>query len=143
MSQRDQTELREPPMPYDDLAWSLEFDSDESGVHLLGMRCQDCGTVMAGRRYACSTCISRNLASARFGPGGVLYSFTHVHVSPVRSEPYTIGYVDLDGGVRVLALADVDPASLACDLRVDLVLGESDWFVRPANVPESAGEEER
>jgi uncharacterized OB-fold protein len=48
------------------------------------------------------------MEEARFGPAGVVWSVTTIHVpSGKREAPYTLAYVDFDDGPRVLAhLAD-------------------------------------
>ena len=43
---------------------------------------------------------------------GRLYSWSTVHVSASRATPYTLGYVNLDDGSRVLALLDGNPGEL-------------------------------
>nr|WP_306238745.1 OB-fold domain-containing protein [Ornithinimicrobium sp. HY1745] len=87
---------------------------------------------MPGRRYACSNCMRTDLSTHRFGPAGILYSYTKVHVSPSSQEPYILGYVDLDEGVRVLAIVDGEFDDLHCDQPVELALVPSgDWAVRP------------
>jgi uncharacterized OB-fold protein len=66
-----------------------------------------------------------------FGPRGTLYSYSTVHISASRKVPYTIGYVDFDNGVRVLAQIDADPSTLACDLPVEVRAEADRWFVVP------------
>src|SRR3546814_10819332 len=46
---------------------------------------------------------SSDFQCVEVGPEGVLYSFSTVHVSSSQPVPYTIGYVDFPGDVRVLA----------------------------------------
>lgn len=42
-----------------------------------------------------------------FGPGGIVWSSTVVRVPvPGRTPPYTVAYVDLDDGPRVLCHVD-------------------------------------
>lgn len=67
-----------------------------------------------------------------FGPRGNLYSFSTVHVSSSRPTPYTIGYVDFENGVRVLAAVEPTPDhKLACDQAVELRAEGERWFVVP------------
>jgi hypothetical protein len=65
------------------------------------------------------------------GPEGVLYSFSTVHVSSSQPVPYTIGYVDFPGDVRVLAKVRGPYHALRCDCVVRLASEGSDWFVEP------------
>jgi hypothetical protein len=71
--------------------------------------------------------VSRDLTEgAVAGPAGRpgrLYSWSTVHVAAGRATPYTLGYVDLDDGSRVLALLDGDPGVLRIDAPVRLVPG--------------------
>lgn len=65
------------------------------------------------------------------GPQGVLYSFSTVHVSSSWPVPYTIGYVDFPGDVRVLARVRGPDHALRCDCVVRLASEGSEWFVEP------------
>ncbi|WP_374580827.1 OB-fold domain-containing protein [Sphingomonas sp. J344] len=65
------------------------------------------------------------------GPEGVLYSFSTVHVSSSQPAPYTIGYVDFPGDVRVLAKIRGPDHALRCDGVVRLASENSEWFVEP------------
>lgn len=68
----------------------------------------------------------------RVGPTGTLYSFSTIHVSSTRPVPYTLGYVDFPGGLRVLAVVKHDEgAELACDTKVVLRCGDGQWWVEP------------
>lgn len=66
---------------------------------------------------------------------GRLYSWSTVHVSASRPVPYTLGYVDLDDGLRVLALLDGDAAELRMDGPVQLVPGRSELTFAPPGRP--------
>ncbi|SNT36273.1 Zn-ribbon domain-containing OB-fold protein [Rhodococcoides kyotonense] len=54
------------------------------------------------------------------GPLGTLYSWTTVHVSTSRQVPYTIGYVDFPGDLRVLGEIGGEIDSLSMDATVTL-----------------------
>jgi len=56
---------------------------------------------------------------------GKLYSYSIVQVAPKRFlPPYTLGYVDLPEGVRVLGqLTTTDPAKLKLDMEMQAELG--------------------
>jgi uncharacterized OB-fold protein len=62
-----------------------------------------------------------NLAPLALSTDGVLYSWTTVHASSTRPTPYTIGYVDLPEGVRLLADIVSTPSSASFDAQVRLV----------------------
>lgn len=74
---------------------------------------------------------ARDLSPCSFGPRGTLYSYSTVHVSSVRLTPYSIGYVDFENGVRVLAEVRGQACALACDIPVELHSENGDWFVVP------------
>jgi DUF35 OB-fold domain, acyl-CoA-associated len=74
----------------------------------------------------------------RAGPAdaaGRLYSWSTVHVSAARATPYTLGYVDLDGGSRVLAVLDGNPDALRIGAPVRVVPGAGGLTFRPAGEP--------
>lgn len=74
--------------------------------------------------------VTRDLAEGSLaGPAsasGRLCSWSTVHVSASRATPYTLGYVDLDDGLRVLALLDGDPGMLRIGASVQRVPGPGD-----------------
>ena len=72
--------------------------------HLIGSRCQSCGTAQFPARDFCPACRTDSaqmhvLLSQR----GIVFSYTVVHQSPGGRTPYLLAYVDLDDHVRVLA----------------------------------------
>jgi uncharacterized protein len=75
-----------------------------------GCRCEGCGNPIAVRRPVCPRCAGV-VRPARFGPGGVVWSYTVVHIpaEPGGEAPYVLGYVDLDDGPRVLLRLDRAP----------------------------------
>ena len=78
-----------------------------SGDTLSGARCAACGHPHALRVARCTRCRAAALEPATFGPNGTVWSTTTLHVaSGGRSAPYTLAYVDLDGGPRVLGHVD-------------------------------------
>jgi uncharacterized OB-fold protein len=63
------------------------------------------------------------LEQVKAGPLGRLYSHSTVHVG--EAAPYTLGYVDLEGGPRVIGLIETDePESVPCDVTVLLLDGD-------------------
>lgn len=66
---------------------------------------------------------------------GRLYSWSTVHVSASRPVPYTLGYVDLDDGLRVLATLAGDIAELRVDGPVRLVAGRGELTFAPLGRP--------
>jgi uncharacterized OB-fold protein len=75
----------------------------EAGL-LAGVRCSACGHAHATRVSRCARCRAADWEDARFGPEGTVWSTTTLHVaSGSRIAPYTLAYVDIDDGPRVLA----------------------------------------
>ncbi len=86
-----------------------------------GSECTRCGALAYPARAACYRCGATDASAAALSAAGRLYSWSTVRVSASQPVPYTLGYVDLPEGVRVLALIDGDPAGLSPDCRVRLV----------------------
>src|SRR3546814_2520605 len=101
--------IRRPPrstrtdtlFPYTTLFRSIS-DLDANGlpgfVVLDGATFLLCSLTAQGRRSFPHT---DGTQCVEVGPEGVLYSFSTVHVSSSQPVPYTIGYVDFPGDVRV------------------------------------------
>lgn len=71
---------------------------------LVGGRCNECGAMAFPCVAVCSTCMSESFTNEAMPERGKLYSWTTVHVGPQRMhKPITLGYVDLDNGVRVFS----------------------------------------
>lgn len=100
------------------------------GRRLVGTRCGRCGQTMLGTRYACSSCVSREVSRVALPATGVLYSFTRLHVGGAGVRP--LGYVDLEGGVRTLADLREGSEPLRPDMPVELGTDGDDWFFAPA-----------
>jgi uncharacterized OB-fold protein len=66
---------------------------------------------------------------------GRLYSWSTVHVSASRPVPYTLGYVDLDDGLRVLAVLDGEAGELRMDGPVRLLPGRGELTFAPLGRP--------
>ena len=76
----------------------------EDGVHrIVGGRCVANGHALIHAFARCPRCSSETVQE-RFGPGGTVWATTDVHVpsAPGEEVPYTLAYVDLDDGPRIL-----------------------------------------
>lgn len=74
-----------------------------AAVHIAGARCNSCGYRLAVDLGGCPDC-GGALAAADYGPGGIVWAHTDVHVAVQdRPLPYRLAYVDLDDGPRILA----------------------------------------
>ena len=71
---------------------------------LLGSRCQSCAQVLFPEAAVCPACAGDSLQRVELSRQGTLYAWSRVHVGPKSLDrPYTLGFVDLPEGVRVLA----------------------------------------
>lgn len=127
-------------LPYNDLAApdQLPFEVRDGAVFLRGSVSRSSGSLAFPARAVCPVTGARDMEPMTFGPCGTLYSYSTVHVSSSRPTPYTIGYVDFDNGVRVLALVEAATDALGCDIPVELRADEARWFVSPVNPQQGA-----
>lgn len=83
-----------------------------TGPRLLGGRCAACNRPNPTTAPRCPRC-GGECAHAVFGPEGAIWAVTTIHVTGGRAAPYTLAYVDLDDGPRLLAhvngRAEVEP----------------------------------
>ena len=106
-------------------SWVIEGD----GLHLLGNRCKNCEQSYFPAREVCPRCFAEGketqMEKVKLSSQGKLYSYSTVQVAPKRFlPPYTLGYVDLPEGVRVLGqITTTDPAQLKADTQVQAELG--------------------
>lgn len=113
--------------------------SEDGRPELVASLCRSCGVVAVPEAFVCSNCASLDLRPVSGGSVGTLYSYSTVHVSSSRDTPYTLGYVDLESGARVLADISGDLSRLHPDVLVDLTVGpDGSWsFVVSAGGPQS------
>lgn len=105
-------------------------DADRPGDRIAGSRCSACGHPSLWSSPRCQVCGGSTVA-ATFGPGGTVWSSTVVRVPvPGRTPPYTLAYVDLDDGPRVLAHVGGTTERLAPGERVRLAGSTPDGDVR-------------
>lgn len=128
--------------------------SEAGGVaRLHGSRCGTCATPYFPRSGLCHNpdCSESAMEDAEFGPAGTLWSTSVQNYPPPPParydepyEPYAVGVVDLDDGLRVVGrMAVADPAAVRIGARVEIVVGpiahEEDgtelvsWMFRPTD----------
>lgn len=108
-----------------------DYRFSDDGVLLVGCQSASSGTKAFPQREFCPETGARDMKPITFGPNGTLYSFSTIHISATRETPYTLGYVDFENGLRVLA--HVRGASeLTCDMPVVVQADDSSWWVAPA-----------
>lgn len=101
------------------------------GQQVLGSVCGTCGQTSAWRRQRCERCLGVPTPEL-FGPGGSVWSSATIHLRVGhRTPPFTLAYVDLDDGPRVLARLRPD-VELACGALVQITgVDEGDVIVSP------------
>jgi uncharacterized protein len=87
--------------------------------------CENCGTVRYPPGRVCPACLSRDV-KWRESPGhGEVFTFTTVSRAPSKEfdqwSPYTVGLIDLEDGVRVLAnIINCEPAEISVGMPVQV-----------------------
>lgn len=86
------------------------------------LRCERCGSSWFDHRVVCASCRSEELEPNEVAATGSIYSYSRIpsEMDP-EGEGYSLAYIDLDGGVRVLARAVVPDGALVCDARVRVI----------------------
>lgn len=116
-----------------------DYRIDGDDVLLVASRSASSGEMAFPQRAFCPVTGARDMAPVTFGPRGVLYSFSTVHVSSSRETPYTLGYVDFDNGLRVMAQVRAgNGTELRCDMAVRTGADAEGWFVEPLAAEDTA-----
>lgn len=91
---------------------------------LVGSYCAACRTRVFPARSFCPACSTQEEpSSVALSTEGTVFSFTTVLQAPGnRPVPYTLAYIDLVDGVRVMAQIDELPDEVCIGMRVELVL---------------------
>lgn len=114
-----------------DIESRIDFERLGNRIMLIGSRSVSSGAMAFPQRAFCPETGARDMERITFGPVGSLYSFSTIHVSATRDAPYTIGYVDFENGIRVMAHVR-STGTLACDQPVVVQADEDTWWVSPA-----------
>ncbi len=87
---------------------------------LLGLKCNDCGTITVPPKMACRKCASPDMEIVELEGKGKIQTFTTVNVAPEGREnevPYIIVLVELDEGPWLMGnLTDIDPGKATMEL---------------------------
>ena len=133
MSMLEQAHDEAPP------AWPGLWGRDAEGAYLIAGRCAHCGGLALGLREFCPHCQREGtLREARVGRTGRLYTATVIHQGPSGFKaPYRIGYVDIEGGIRVFAHLDNGAAAprIGDPVTLDVQPLAADKAGRPMTVP--------
>lgn len=115
-----------------DVSEREDFRHEDGQVLLVASQSESSGEMVFPQREFCPVTGARDMQPVTFGPRGVLYSFSTIHVSSSRPTPYTLGYVDFENGLRVMAHVRFDPkVTLHCDMEVQTDADADGWFVHP------------
>jgi uncharacterized OB-fold protein len=108
------------------------FVEAPEGPRLVGSRCRTCSTPYFPKSAVCHNpdCKASRIEDALFGPSGTLWSVAVQDYPPPPPakfdkpyQPYAMGVVDLDDGLRVLGrMTTGDPRSVQVGARVELVI---------------------
>ena len=87
---------------------------------LLGLKCQECGTVTVPPKMVCRKCTSPNMEVVELTGKGKIQTFTTCNVAPEGREdevPYVILLVELDEGPWIMGnLTGIDPKTTTVEL---------------------------
>lgn len=115
-----------------DIAARQDFRAENGEILLIASWSESSGEMAFPQREFCPVTGARDMQPIEFGPRGMLYSFSTIHVSSSRPTPYTIGYVDFENGLRIMAHVRFDAETvLHCDMPVQTDADADGWFVRP------------
>jgi uncharacterized OB-fold protein len=100
---------------------------------LIGSRCTACGIVTFPAQDSCPRCASTEMEERLLPRRGRLWAWTTQEFPPPSPpytgasgdafSPYGVGYVELDGDVKVeTRLAEADPAVLSTGMEMELVV---------------------
>jgi uncharacterized protein len=115
--------------------WVDLLGEDKAGPFFIGGRCRSCGFVTLGVRETCPDCWeSRSMSPCPVGRNGTVYSYTVLHTVPAGySDPFAVGYVDVEHDIRVFAHLEQLPEALQIGAPVALTIAplrrESDGTV--------------
>jgi uncharacterized OB-fold protein len=118
----------------------------DGAPRLVGGRCADCDAVMFPLRARCPACASGDVRRELLPRRGTLWTWTVQGFAPKSPpylaedefEPFGVGYVELDGCLRVEArLTESDPARLRIGMPMELVVLEREGRELYAFAPEA------
>lgn len=94
-------------------------------AYLVASQCNECNSYWLPQRKICPECLSEESTLAKLSGVGTLYSFSTIHTGyPGFPTPYTIGYVDLPEGIRLITQIDTEhPQDLEIDMKLKLGIG--------------------
>ncbi|MFH1079707.1 MAG: OB-fold domain-containing protein [Pseudomonadota bacterium] len=99
----------------------LSYEAYQKGLEegsLLGLLCENCGTVTIPPKPTCRKCGSARLATFTVEPKGTIRTFTVIRVAPEgMTAPYVVALVETSCGAWVLgSLTGIDSNQAGMDL---------------------------
>ena len=87
------------------------FSWPDAQPELLGSQCNDCGEYAFPAQHSCRSCTGTDTQIVKMGRTGTLWTWTiqsfmpkapyHTDETPESFQPYGVGYVELENGLRV------------------------------------------
>jgi len=93
--------------PFNDTSYEQFLNESK----IMGSKCKKCGALSLPPRPVCISCFGREMEWVEFKGKGKLAAFTSITVAPPymakegfnRNNPYLVGVVELDEGVKTVA----------------------------------------
>jgi hypothetical protein len=116
--------------------WSQKFWDGTKEGKLLIQSCGDCGAKIFYPRKYCPECWSGITGWSEASGKGKIYSFSTAYsmVEPrfMDELPYTIAYVDLVEGVRLMTrIVDCDPKEIKIGMEVEVTFFQREDYYMP------------
>ena len=112
--------MTDRPLPVPDRDTAPFWEAARAG-RLRIQRCAGCGQNVFYPRSVCPNCLSQELSWIDCSGRGSVYSFTVVHrtSSEFREQvPFTVGLVELEEGVRMMARLDLAEPAVGTPVKV-------------------------
>jgi uncharacterized protein len=116
--------------------WSMKFWEGTKEGKLLIQFCKDCNSNIFYPRKFCPECWSKNLDWKQASGKATIYTFSTAYdmVEPkfIDELPYTIAYVDLEEGIRLMTrIVECKPEDIEIGMPVGVVFYPRNDFVLP------------
>ncbi len=94
----------DPPVDFRTLKPGADYADRLGAGEIAFQHCERCGESVFFPRVLCPGCGSTRLSWRRSEGAGTVYSATTVHARD--QDPYTVGLIDLDEGIRLMTWID-------------------------------------